>query len=293
MSLTLPAGICETQLGAGPDAPGLSALLIENTFCRATVTLQGAQLLAFTPQGGRPLLWLSERAMLAPGKAVRGGIPLCFPWFGPHPDDAAKPAHGFARNRLWQLEAARAAADGGHVLRLALEDDAATRALWPHAFRAELELQLGRQLQLQLTVSNRDPQPVSFSFALHSYFPVGDIAQVGVQGLDGVPYIDQLEPSRALRVQQGDIKFVAETDRIYLGAAGHYRIVEADRVLTVTAENCHSAIVWNPWQEKTTRLADMAGDAWRRMLCVECGNAESDRVTLGAGESRRFALRIA
>lgn len=250
-------------------------------------------MLEFQATGRPPLLWLSERALYTPGKAIRGGIPLCFPWFGPHPGDPAKPAHGFARNRNWQLASA-SNNDGSHTLVFQLQDDADTRALWPHAFLAELHMEFGRELRLTLVVKNTGPQDFSFSFAFHSYFPVTDIAQARVEGLDGSRCIDQLASTRTPFVHSGPIAFQGETDRIYLGANGNYRITDsaAARQTIIQAGNCHSAIVWNPWQEKTARLGDMQAEGWRRMLCVECGNVETDTLALAAGQSLRCALHI-
>lgn len=286
----LPASIRPTWLDSARLMP---ALQIRNTHCDALVSLQGAQLLSFRAAGQKPLLWLSEQAAYLPGKAIRGGIPLCFPWFGPHAADPQKPAHGFARQREWTLWQAREQADHT-ALAFRLSDDDATRALWPHAFVATLTLTLGATLSVTLQVENTGSTAFRFSFALHSYFPVTDIESVRVEGLEAQGFIDQLQNDARCPAEQAAIRFSRETDRLYEGAGGYYRIVDeaGDGSIRIAAPSCHSAIVWNPWTEKTQRLADMANEAWRHMLCVECGNAGRDTIELAAGQQRAFRLQL-
>lgn len=287
MSLKDSPGLREIQRGE------LTLLEIRNEACTALVSYQGAQVLSFVPTSGEDLLWLSEKAVYQTGKAIRGGIPLCFPWFGPHPEDASKPAHGFARNREWQLVDVQAGADS-HRLRFRLEDDEQTRGLWPYRFVAELEITLGHTLELALSVNNRDDQPFTLSNAFHSYFPIQDIRKARVDGLDGVTYIDQLLAGRPRLIQQDGVSFSGETDRIYLDAGGDYRMVDLSRPrqIGVHASNCRSAIVWNPWQEKTAALTDMLASAWTSMACLECGNVEENRLLLRSGEDVTCLLRL-
>lgn len=284
-----PAEFSPTPLG--PD--GLTGWQVRTALCRALISRQGAQVLAFQAVGKKPLLWCSERAAYRPGTAIRGGIPLCFPWFGPHPADPGRPAHGFARLRDWALVTAE---KRGELLHLAfrLESDGATHALWPHDFRATLGMTLGRSLSLQLHVENTGSTDFRFGFAFHSYLPVADIQRTLVEGLDGTLYIDQLHPGRARRRQQGPLRFAGETDRIYLHAPAQCLVCDeaGGQALRLSASGCRSVIVWNPWQEKTARLADMAPAAWRGMVCVESGNVADDEVGLPAGASKVFALRL-
>jgi glucose-6-phosphate 1-epimerase len=286
----LPASVSQTWLDSARLMPGLQ---IRNAHCEALLSLQGAQLLSFRAKGEKPLLWLSEQAVYVPGKAIRGGIPLCFPWFGPHAEDALKPAHGFARQQEWTLQEAHDHADHTTLV-FRLGDDAASRALWPHAFLARLTLLLGSSLSLTLQVENTGDSPFRFSFALHSYFPVTDIRQTRVEGLEATDFIDQLKGDAVCKAENAAIRFSAETDRVYEGAGGHYRVVDeaGGDSLRIDAPSCRSAIVWNPWVEKTQRLADMADDAWCRMLCVECGNTGHDTVELAAGQQAGFSLAL-
>lgn len=285
----LPEEMIELPLGLN----GLRGWKIATPFCRALVSQQGAQLLEFQAVGKKPLLWLSEQAAYAPGRAIRGGIPLCFPWFGPHPQDPAKPAHGFARSQRWALAGAETV---GETLQLSFRLAASpeTRALWPHEFIATLTMILGRTLTLQLMVENTGGQDFRFCFAFHSYFPVGDIRQTRVEGLEGCQYIDQLAPDRAPRRQSQPIRFEAETDRIYLHTPDRYCLVDEDQgqAVRITAQGCRSVVVWNPWDAKAASLADMADAAWQHMVCVESGNLESDAIVLPAGASKAFSILL-
>lgn len=283
----LPEGMTEAALGHA----GLHGWRIATEACDALVSAQGAQLLAFQARGKDPLLWLSAQATYTPGKAIRGGIPLCFPWFGPHPTNPAKPAHGFARQREWTLAAAATTGDGIE-LDFQLCADAATRALWPHDFLATLRMSLGSTLSLQLSVTNTGRDNCHLSFAFHSYFPLTDCREARVEGLEGSAFINQLRPGPDREHQDGPLRFDGETDRIYLHTAGRCRLVDEvrGRVLGISAPDCRSVIAWNPGAAKTARLGDMAPDAWRGMACVETGNIGDDAITLSAGAARAFTL---
>ncbi len=274
------------------SADGLPIIVIEHAGLRARITPQGAQLLDFQPAGQAPLLWCSTQARYQPGKAVRGGVPLCWPWFGPHPVDATQPAHGFARVLPWQLAQVDVMDDSVSVA-FVLQDSPASHACWPHAFELRLCYHLGRELQLDFSVTNRSAEPVSISYALHSYFPVSEIADTAVDGLDDVSYIDQLD-GMARKRQHGTVRFAEEVDRMYVGAGGDYLIRDqaGGRRIHLQARGCASAVVWNPWIDKARRLADMGDDEYRQMLCVECGNVADDTLTLASGASHHARLAI-
>lgn len=285
----LPDAVSEVALGA----EGLRGWCIHTPLCRALVSRQGAQLLEFQATARQPLLWLSPRAAYTPGKAIRGGIPLCFPWFGPHPLDPTRPSHGFARTRDWTLATAEMA---GEVLQLTfcLESDAATRALWPHDFAVRLVMKLGRTASLQLHVANTGATRFRFGFALHSYFPVSDIRQARIDGLDGVAYIDQLAPGRPRFRQAGPVRFSGETDRIYLHVPGECHLADeaSGQAIRITSTDCRSLVVWNPWQDKAARLGDLPPAGWQGMACVESGNVDDDEIDLPAGACKVFSLLL-
>ena len=259
----------------------------------AVVALQGAQVLSFVPGGLGEVLWLSPLARLGAGKAVRGGIPVCWPWFGPHPHEASKPAHGFVRARNWSVTEVAGDGDEARIALAFVDFDARLEALWPHKAALRIEITLGETLRVALSTLNTGVAPFSLTQALHTYLRVGDIAEVRVEGLEGSPYIDQLQAGRVGR-SPWPIVIGAEVDRIYQDSADKVRVRdEADRrVIDITKTGSHSTVVWNPWIEKSARLGDMGEDGYRRMVCVETANADRDVVTLEPGARHTLSLAI-
>lgn len=270
------------------NAPGLPMADIQTPLASARVALQGAQVLAWRPDGAAPVLWLSGAAVFAPGKAVRGGIPVCWPWFGDRPGHAA---HGFVRNRLWALRATALDAQGQVCLTLGLQDDASTRALWDHAFDLELQVTVGRTLTLQLTTRNTGPDTFELTEALHTYFSVGDIRQATVHGLAGTHYLDKVQ-GYAPAQQSGPVSFTAETDRVYLDTTADCVIDDADqkRRITITKTRSQATVVWNPWAEREKAMPDMAAGGYQRMLCVETANTAPLPVTVVPGEQHSLGV---
>jgi len=256
----------------------------------AVVALQGAQVLSFVPGKLGEVLWLSPVARLGAGKAVRGGIPVCWPWFGPHPQEAFKPAHGFVRARNWSVT--EVASDGDEA-RIALAFEDFDEALWPHKAALQLEVILGETLRVALTTLNAGVAPFSLTQALHTYLRVGDIAHVRVEGLEGSPYIDQLQAGCVCESSR-PIVIDAEVDRIYQDTADRVCVHDGaeGRVIEITTTGSRSTVVWNPWIEKSARLGDMGEDGYRRMVCVETANAGRDAVTLEPGAHHTLSLDI-
>lgn len=285
--MRLPAGMREVF---PDDQRAFPVIEIETVACRARVALQGAQILQMQPAGQPPLLWLSAGARFQAGKAVRGGIPLCFPWFAAHPHDATLPAHGFARTAVWRLLAANVDGNGTADIAFELTDDEHTRACWPHAFRAEVHYRLAQSVSVTLRVSNCDDAAWAFGFAWHNYLPVTDVARLRIEGLEGIPFLDKLAPATSPVPEAVPARITAETDRIYHGAAGRYRLQDeaGGCGLQLDAPGCRDAVLWNPWQEKAARLGDVPGDAWRRFVCLECGNTGLEDVPVPPGATRVF-----
>jgi glucose-6-phosphate 1-epimerase len=272
--------------------PGYPILEITHPTCTARIAMQGAHLLEWTPAGEEPVLYLSPAAVYRPGIAIRGGIPICWPWFGAHPSDPQLPAHGFARNRIWEQTASSENADGV-TLNFLLTDDAETRLLWPHAFRLHMEMSLGTELTLSLRMENPGAEPITLTAALHTYLTVGDIQQVRITGLAGASYLDTVGP-RTERVQTGEIQFSSEVDRIY-ASANEILIHDAalGRALSVQGSGSQSSVVWNPWIAKSRTLPDLPDEAYRQFLCVETTNAWQDNITIPSGASHTLGTRIA
>ena len=249
----------------------------------ASIARQGAQLLTWAPDGQAPVIWLSPAARFIAGKSLRGGVPVCWPWFGAHPDDAAKPAHGFARNVDWNVvETARLGEAVRVVLRLIPES--AQRELWPHSAELTLTVTVGERLRLELATRNTGAKPFTITQALHTYFHVDDIGSTRIEGLDGKAYIDRVGGDARL-VQDGPVTVTGELDRIYLDCPGKTTIIDESlqRQIHITKQGSRSYVVWNPWVEKSARLGDMGEDGYRHMICVETCNAWDDVVDVAPG----------
>ncbi len=277
------------RLAFAEAAGGLIMAEVSNAQASARIALQGAQIIDWTPAGERPVIWLSPNAVFAAGKALRGGVPVCWPWFGPHPARADFPAHGFARTRSWEVWQARQLADGSTLLGFRLPLDAETWRWWPHDTQLTLLVKVGTRLQMELRTRNAGDGPFTVSQALHTYFAVGDVREVEVRGLEGRPFIDKLDGG-ARRRQDGPLRLCGETDRIYLDQGGEVVIDDPvwRRRIHIGRQGSRSAVVWNPWAEKSAAMADMGADAWRGMLCVEAANAADDAVTIPPGGEHRL-----
>ncbi|MEQ1653371.1 MAG: D-hexose-6-phosphate mutarotase [Hyphomicrobium sp.] len=259
----------------------------------AVVALQGAQVLSWRAAGqSDDTLWLSPQAQLGTGKAVRGGIPVCWPWFGAHLVDAAKPAHGFVRAAPWRVTGSATSATRA---RLVLSFDTAGIAtdLWAPRANVEIEFTVGETLMIALSTDNLSAQPFDVTQALHTYLAVGDIGGVAISGLDGRTYIDQLDLA-AQGVQSGAIRIEREVDRIYQATPDDVVVSDLSlgREIRVAKSGSLSTVIWNPWIEKAARLGDMGDEGYRRMVCVETANAGRDVVTLAARARHRLVTEI-
>ena len=266
---------------------------VTNAQGRGSIALQGAQVLDWVPLGREPVVWLSEDAGFKAGKSLRGGVPVCWPWFGPHPDDPQKPAHGFARNLDWEVTEAAGVSEGTRI-RLRFIPGEAEHALWPHEAELSLVVVMGERLLLELETRNLGTDPIGLTQALHTYFRVGDIASVQVEGLEGCEYIDKVG-EQARRRQEGLLVIPGEVDRIYLDCPGDAVIVDRalERRIRISKQGSNSYVVWNPWEETGRTLGDMGEDGYRTMLCVETTNAGSDTVVVEPGDTYRLVAEYA
>lgn len=265
-------------------------LQVTSPLCHAVIAPQGAQLLSHRSEDGRDLLWLSPKANFAAGKSIRGGIPICLPWFGKHPD-SKKPQHGFARNEEWQLLQATNDNTGKVELTWLLNQHAtAPHALFNWTFNAQLVMTLGRKIKMRLHVTNLDSTPMPLSWALHSYHPVSELSRVKITGLDGCDYLDNTHQLERFS-QQGDICFDGEFDRIYLSVPASQTIETTDPI-RITGEQCYSAIVWNPGAERAAAMIDIGSENYTGFVCLERGNASDNAVTLQPGETHQACITI-
>ncbi|AHG88555.1 Aldose 1-epimerase [Gemmatirosa kalamazoonensis] len=259
-------------------------LPLERAGARAAVLPYGAHVTAWSTADGEQL-YLSPRTAYEEGSAIRGGVPVVFPQFS---DRGPLPKHGFARTRAWDV-----LAHAADAVTLALRDDAATRALWPHPFRAELRVVLSDDtLAVTLAVENPGADAIAFTAALHTYLRVADVADVAVEGLRGVRYQDNTARG-AERLDDADaVRFDGEVDRVYLDVPNEVTVREPGRARVVRAEGFRDVVVWNPGAERARGIADLEPDGWRRFVCVEAG-AVVQPVTLDAGARWTGTQRIA
>lgn len=268
---------------------GLPLIVVNTPKCRAVIALQGAQLLEFIPAGGEPLLWLSPHCIFTPSIALRGGIPVCLPWFGVNRDDPTKPKHGFARNQAWDLTDVENNNEDDCALIFTLTS--APNLLFDYAFSAKLRITLGRTAKLELSIGNQDSRQFACSWALHNYHPITSLSEARVIGLAGREYLDNL--SGYTRKQQlDDVSFAGEVDRVFPGVESTLTI-ESEPRIQITHHNCPSVIVWNPGSINAARIADIGAGQEQHYICVERGAVLDEEWQLAPGEIKSAWLEIA
>jgi glucose-6-phosphate 1-epimerase len=256
--------------------------------------LQGAHLTAWQPRGGRPVLFTSPNSGFAPGRAIRGGIPIIFPWFGPSRHAAAAPQHGFARTAPWHLDGVETAGRESLTLTFSLSDSDVGSPFWPEPFRATYTVVLAQTLSLRLAVQNRATHPIIFEEALHTYFAISDIADIAISGLTGTTYIDKTDAAQRKRQTAALVTITAETDSVYLDTPGQCSIEDRGwrRRVVIKKDAAASSVVWNPWAEKAAAMADLGDTAWRGMVCVEAGNIADNEIGLAADGEHQMSTEI-
>jgi glucose-6-phosphate 1-epimerase len=263
---------------------GLAKAIVSRRGMTGELYLQGAQVTAWQPAGARPVIFTSSHAIFAPGKAIRGGVPVIFPWFGPHPTDPKAPQHGVARTAAWQLDRVEAA---NEAVTFELSLAAAGFAL---AYRVAF----GADLWLSLAASNTTDQSASFEEALHTYFAVSDVERVVVTGLEASTHIDKTVNFARVAPAGVPLTLVKETDSVYLDVPDRLAITDPGwhRRIVIDKAGAASAIVWNPWPEKAAAMSDLGADNWRGFICVETGNVADDDINLPAGATHEMRTRI-
>jgi glucose-6-phosphate 1-epimerase len=256
--------------------------------------LQGAQLTAWQPRGERPVLFTSPNSAFAPGRAIRGGIPIIFPWFGARRHAQAAPQHGFARTAPWHLDGVETSGRESLTLTLSLGDGDVGSPFWPEPFRATYTVVFAQTLSLRLAVQNRATHPISFEEALHTYFAVSDISGIAISGLAGTTYIDKTDAARRKPQTATLVTIMAETDSVYLDTPGQCAIEDRGwhRRVVIKKEDAASSVVWNPWTEKAAAMVDLGDPAWRGMVCVETGNIAENEVRLAADDEHQMSTAI-
>jgi len=305
-----PAGAAASPSPQPPQLPSPFAELVKSPSglekvvlrgsrnCCVEVYLYGGQVTSWKNDNGEELLFLSSKAIFKPPKAIRGGIPICFPQFGTHGN---LEQHGFARNRFWTIDndppplpanpAIKAYVD--LILRPSEED----LKIWPHSFEFRLRVALGPSGDLSLTSrirnTNTDGRPFSYTFAYHTYFSVSDISEVRVEGLETMDYLDNLKAKERFTEQGDAIVFESEIDKVYLAAPSKIAIIDHEKKKTfvVTKEGLPDAVVWNPWDKKAKAMQDFGDGEYKNMLCVEPAAVEKP-ITLKPGEEWKGRLAL-
>jgi glucose-6-phosphate 1-epimerase len=275
-------------------AGALPRLDISAPTATAQAYFHGAHLTGWHPATtSEPVIWLSANSLFRPDKPIRGGVPICLPWFGPHASDKGAPAHGFARLVDWALTKAVESADGV-TLAFSLRSDDVPSPVWTHPFRATCRLRIGSQLTMELEVQNCGGDPFTFEEALHTYFAVQNVEQVTIDGLHRAEYLDKVADFDRMTQDDERIRFTGETDRAYVDTTATCVIHDPGlrRRIVVGKSGSRSTIVWNPWIDKARAMSDFGDAEWRSMVCVETGNVGSDAIRLAPDESHTLRAEI-
>jgi len=254
----------------------------------AHLYLHGAHVLHYQPAGQKPVLWQSEASWFETGKPIRGGIPVCWPWFGAHPTEPDQPSHGYVRHTEWE-PISTSATEESTIVTLQFPVSGC-----PQGISLQLRVELSEQLSVSLITANNSGTDFKFSEALHSYFSIRDIRSVIVSGLEDQSYIDSLSRGASPQQQSGPISFSAETDRIYIDTTHTCTIVDKifKRSIYIEKENSHSTVVWNPWIDKSIRMPDFGDREFNTMLCLETANCGPNSLSLASGETHNMRLQI-
>jgi glucose-6-phosphate 1-epimerase len=272
-------GAAEVVAGNG----GLPKVHITSPTAIGDIYLHGAHVTSWQLRGLDDVLFLSSASKWEDGKAIRGGVPISFPWFADKADDPKAPAHGFVRTKSWSLDSIVHSEDVVTVSMSTLSD-ASTKRWWPHDFRAVYRASFGPKLHLELEIHNAGSTVMRFEEALHTYFRVGDVRSATVQGLNNTRYLDKTDHYRE-KIQQGDVTITSESDRVYLDTQDEVTLKDPvlHRHIGVSKENSRTTVIWNPWSEKGSAMSDLGSDEWTQMLCIEASNVGSYSVELAPG----------
>jgi len=270
---------------------GLTKIIIQSDLAEAEIYLQGANITHFQPHGQKPLLFDAKSIEMDPTKTLHAGIPLCWPWFGPHPSDTTKPQHGFARTSLWEIQKTQLHDDGKVEIVLALTQNASTRKLFDFDFRLEITFSIAKTLSVSLTTTNTDTKAFSFTDAIHTYFAIGDIAQMKIKGVQETPFIDYTDEQKQ-KSETLPLSIDKEVNRVYIPTLESCTIVDEvlKREIIVSKKGSNSTTIWNPWKENG--IHDLVNDKYRYFVCIESVNALEDRIHLEPSQSHTITQLI-
>ena len=287
----LPPEIIQIEL-----APGYPAFQLKTQQCSATLALHGAHLTHWQPtHTPHPVLYTSPTAIYREGKAIRGGVPLCWPWFNAHPTAPEQhPSHGVARDRFWELESATVE-NGVAVITLILPTTTEIREHVPFSFQLKAIFTLGKTCKIELETTNLSSENIPIGGALHTYLALSSINNIQLKGLQNTPYLDtSIKPERDLTQQEDNLLIQNEVDSIYYGTKNAIRLTDSswNRVIEVQKEGSLSTVIWNPWAEKAMALGDMPDDGYQNFACIEAANARHDTRILPPKETHRLSTTL-
>lgn len=271
----------------------LSRIVVDHPAAKAVIFPHGAHLAEWQPAGHKPVLYMSPNSQFAPMKPIRGGVPVCLPWFGPNAAKPETPPHGFARLLEWSVTGVTES-DSGVEVHLQLNSNQAPEAMRVGDFIADLRFSIGKELRMTLTMKNTGSSPLTFEEALHTYYVVSDVRNISVSGLQGVEYISKSEGGVRKTDDQPAIKFTGETDRGYLNTESTCTIDDPGlkRKIIVAKTNSKTTVVWNPFVKRATELTDIGADNWTGFVCVETANVMENKITLPAGQTHEMAAHV-
>jgi len=267
----------------------LEYIEVSNSKSSIKITLQGAHIFDFRVKGKKPLLFLSDTAHFKRDKAIRGGIPICWPWFGAHPQDPQLPNHGFVRTSLWKHLDTQEINQDKTKITFSLESSEQTLALWPYAFELRLEIIISDILEISLITKNTGEKAFNYSQALHTYLAINDISTVKLEGLKEKSYYNKLDDSHA-NIQKEELIFKEETDRIYQDLEQGLTLHDKDQDIKIQTKGSKTVVVWNPGEGCANNLSDL--HTYKTMLCIESANVLKDEVFLQADESHTLSCII-
>jgi len=267
---------------------GLPKVGITSPQATGEMYLHGGHVTSWKPAGRDEALFVSSQSRWEDGRAIRGGVPVCFPWFGNKEADPKAPAHGFVRTKTWHLESI-VQVGGAVTVSMFTESDENTKRWWPADFHLVHRATFSSELSLELVLTNIGTTSLRFEEALHTYHRVGHIEKARVRGLDGVRYLDKTDRNQE-KTQQDEIVITSETDRVYLNTNAAVELEDpvSRRRTRVTIENSRTTVVWNPWAQKARSFSDFADDEWMQMICIETSNVSDFAVNLAPGQQHKM-----
>lgn len=276
----------EGELGFAELENDLVFITVSNKYADADICLYGAHITSFRPRNTMDVLWMSPESFFEVGKPIRGGIPVCFPWFGPHKTDPEKPQHGFARLMYWDVLETAVKPNGETLIRLQLCSSEETKAYWPYDFCAEITITVGLTLTVSLNVTNKSTEVFKYGCALHSYYHLSAIENLSIEGLEGTTYYNQLTCEKGIQ-QEHYLHIQGAFTRHYLDT--ETPVVIADPVfrrrIKVDKTGSKVTTVWNPGEEASAQIVDLDDESYETFVCVEATNAFDFEIQLAPGES--------